>query len=173
MHWGGAELASAQLSADAGRSCFYKYNVPFQFKQTWFFFFKKSELSSKCMQLLAMKLHCFLNQRSWSSTQPAAAGTSAHRPKVSVQPGELFLQSSGWACGMLRVLPQNLICPLLCTDGTLSVGKVLTWKLSAVFHPWWVTCSSLCRPSWPDTTYPFQRKYVRHKQEACSCTPLN
>lgn len=43
---------------------------------------KKSELSSKCMQLLAINLCCFLNQCSSSSTQPAAAWTSSETKGV-------------------------------------------------------------------------------------------
>ena len=154
VSWRGAVLVSAQLSADAGGSCFHKHNVQVQFKQT--FLFKKSELSSKCLQLLAVKLRWSLKRRSLSRTRPAAAWTSSRTAKASVPPQELLLYSSGWARDALGALPQSIICR--CSDSELAVGEVFAWRLAAVLYPLWVTRSSSCRPSWPDTTYALQRK---------------
>lgn len=82
--------------------------------------------------------------------------------------GSCFCQSGG----ELSVLPQNIICPLVCSDSKLPAGEVLTWRLSAMFYSLQLMCNFSCRPSWPDITYCFQKKYVRHKQEAWLCSLL-
>lgn len=57
---------------------------------------KESDLWSKCMQLLGMKL-CFSAAGVHRSAHPAAAWSSSGTPKVPVQPGEVLLPVWGWA----------------------------------------------------------------------------
>lgn len=126
---------------------------------------KESDLWSKCMQLLGMKL-CFSAAGEQIQLLPGAV-LGHQRCQCSL--GRCSCQSGAG----LGVLPQNIICLLLCSDGKLPVGEVFTWRFSAMFYLLWLMCSFSCRPSWSDITYCFQKKYVRHKQEAWLCALLH
>lgn len=123
---------------------------------------RESELWSKCTQLLGTKLG-----------HSAAAGVHIQLLPAAVLGHQRYQCSPGSCscqCGAkLGVLPQSIICPLLCSDGKLPPGEVLTWRFSAVFYFLRLMCNFPCRPSWSDISYCFQKKYVRHKQEACLC----
>lgn len=105
---------------------------------------------------------CFLNSCSLHRTQPAAAWASPGRPAVSAgqraAPAKLWLSLQDIWCSHT----EHRLLEVLSTDSKLWIGRIITWRLSALFYPLWVTY----RPNWPDSTYPFQRKCERCKQEA-------
>lgn len=77
------------------------------------------------MQLLGMKLCC-----------------SAAEVHIQLLPGAVLnhqrCQCSLGSCSCqsgaeLGVLPQNIICPLVCSDGKLPAGEVLTWRFFEMF----------------------------------------
>lgn len=117
------------------------------------------------------------NAATWHGIVPLSC-RSAHPAAAWSSSGTLRYQCSLGSCSCrsgakLGVLPQNIICPLLCSDGKLPAGEVLTWRFSAMFYFLWLMCNFPCKPSWPDINCCFQNKYVRHKQEACSCALLH